>query len=74
VDDVVMSTNTLPELLRRHIRSNTVHAHEENGVIILTPINNSAEQAIHQLCGMFAGKLSTHEYMEQKQADKELEP
>jgi hypothetical protein len=75
MDDVILNVNTLPEPLYRRIRSDTVRVHEENGVIMLTPVKpvSEQEQAVNRLCGMFTGKLSTEGYMAQKQLDKELE-
>ena len=76
MDDMILSVSTLPEPLHRRIRSDRVRVHEENGLFILTPIIDVNEQAlacIEQLCGMFAGKLSTDDYVSQKQLDKDLE-
>ena len=47
--------------------------HEENGSIILTPIVEP-KQNFDALFGMFSdGKISTEEYMREKQLEKELE-
>ena len=75
MEEMIISVNTLPEPLFRRIRSTRVRVREENGDLILTPIENTNEQenAIERLCGMFAGQLSTEEYVAQKQLDKELE-
>ena len=76
MDDMVLSVSTLPEPLHRRIHSEMVRVHEENGLFILTPIFNTNEYAktcIDRLCGMFEGKLSTYDYVIQKQLDKELE-
>lgn len=43
MDDMILSVNTLPEPLHRRIRSDRVRVHEENGVIILAPIENTNE-------------------------------
>lgn len=75
MDDMVLSVRALPEHLSRRFHSDRVRVHEENGVVILTPVDTLTEQerAIDRLCGMFAGKLSTDDYISQKQIDKELE-
>lgn len=74
MDSTILSVNALPELLIKHFNIDKVRVQEENGIITLTPINKSKQlKAINQLMGMFAGKLSTEDYMAQKQIDKELE-
>ena len=76
MDDMILSVNALPEMLHRRIRSDKVRVHEDNDLIILTPIYGMDEQAkacIERLRGMFEGKLATDDYVTQKQLDKELE-
>jgi hypothetical protein len=76
MNDMILSVNTLPEPLHRHIRSDRVRVHEEDGNIILMPLDNANEHAracIDRLYGMFEGKLSADDYAAQKQLDKELE-
>ena len=77
MNDMVLSVNTLPEPLYRRFRSDRVRVHEENGVVMLTPIHDShqdAWMALEQLRDMLSdGRMSTESYVAQKQLDKELE-
>ena len=70
MEEMILSVNTLPEPLHRRIRSDRVRVHEENGVIMLTPVPKPTS-----LWGLLTdGKFTTKEYFEQKRQDKELEP
>ena len=76
MDEMILSVNTLPYPLHQRIRSDRVRVREENGVFMLTPMvgtNEQAKECVNRLCGMFEGKLSTDEYVAQKQLDKEIE-
>lgn len=74
MDSTVLSVNALPELLIKRFNIDKVRVQEENGIITLTPIDKSNQlKAIDRLMGMFAGKLSSEDYVAQKQIDKELE-
>lgn len=74
---MILSVNTLPYPLHRRFRSNKVRVREENGVVTLTPIQESQEDVwsvLNRLRGMLAnGEMSSENYTAQKQIDKELE-
>jgi hypothetical protein len=71
--DMVLDVQTLPEMIFSRISTDKVKYHEENGSIVLTPFIEK-KQNFDVLFGMFAdGKISTEEYMKEKQLEKELE-
>ncbi|MCL2512308.1 MAG: hypothetical protein FWF08_00280 [Oscillospiraceae bacterium] len=74
--EMILNVNTLPDHLFRYIRSDKIKFNEENGVITLTPVADVTERAmaaIDRLQGMFSGKLSTEDFIAQKQTEKDLE-
>ena len=76
--DEILSVNTLPEPLHRRFRSDRVRVHEENGVVMLTPVQEPSKDAtwpaLNRLRAKISdGKLSTERYVAQKQIDKVLE-
>ena len=77
MEDTILSVSTLPEPLHRRFRSNRVRVHEENGVVTLTPVQESKKDAWEALKNMRSiladGRMSTEGYMAQKQLNKELE-
>ena len=77
MNDMILSVDTLPEPLYRRFRSDRVRVHEENGVVMLTPVQESQQDAwtvLEQLRDMLSdGRMSTESYVAQKQIDKELE-
>jgi virulence-associated protein VagC len=71
--DMILDVQTLPETIFSKISTKKVKIHEENGSIVLTPITE-IKQNFDVLFGMFSdGKISTEEYMKEKQIEKELE-
>ena len=73
MSDMVLDIQTLPEMIFSRISAEKVRVHEENGSLILTPIIEK-KQNFDVLFGMFSdGKISTEEYMKEKQIEKELE-
>jgi virulence-associated protein VagC len=73
MSDLILDVQTLPETIFSRIRTAKVRVHEENGSIILTPVVEE-QQNFDVLFGMFSdGKISTEEYMKEKQIEKELE-
>jgi virulence-associated protein VagC len=71
--DMILDVQTLPETVFSKISTKKVKIHEENGSIILTPVAE-IKQNFDVLFGMFSdGKISTEEYMKEKQLEKELE-
>ena len=73
MSDMVLDVQTLPEIIFSRISSEKVRIHEENGSIILTPVIEK-KQNFDVLFGMFSdGRISTEEYMKEKQIEKELE-
>jgi virulence-associated protein VagC len=73
MSDVVLDVQVLPEMIFSKISSKKVRIHEENGSIVLTPIVEK-KQNFDVLFGMFSdGRISTEDYMKEKQIEKELE-
>ena len=71
--DMVLDVQVLPEIITSKIPTKKVRIHEENGSIVLTPIIEE-KQNFDILFGMFSdGRISTEEYMKEKQIEKELE-
>lgn len=77
MEDMILSVNSLPEALRRRIRTDRVRVHEEGGIFTLTPVNDLRKEsweALEQLRDMLSdGRMSADGYSAQKRADKELE-
>jgi len=73
MSDMVLDVQTLPEMIFSRISAEKVNFHEENGSIILTPVIEKKNN-FDVLFGMFSdGRISTEEYMKEKQLEKELE-
>jgi virulence-associated protein VagC len=73
MSDMVLDVQTLPEMLFSRIPTEKVTFHEENGSIVLTPFVEK-KQNFNVLFGMFSdGRISSEEYMKEKQIEKELE-
>ena len=73
MSDMVLDVQTLPEMIFSKISTEKVKFHEENGSIVLTPFIEK-KQNFDVLFGMFSdGRISTEEYMKEKQIEKELE-
>ena len=71
--DMILDVQALPEMVFSRISTEKVRIHEENGSIILTPIIEK-KQNFDVLFGMFSdGKISTEEYIREKQIEKDLE-
>jgi virulence-associated protein VagC len=71
--DMILDVQALPETVFSRISAGKVMLHEENGSIVLTPVIEK-KQDFDVLFGMFSdGKISTEEYMKEKQFEKELE-
>jgi virulence-associated protein VagC len=71
--DMILNVQTLPETVFSRISTEKVMIHEENGTIVLTPLVEKREN-FDVLFGMFSdGKISTEEYIKEKQFEKELE-
>jgi hypothetical protein len=73
MSDMILDVQTLPEMIFSRISAEKVNFHEENGTIVLTPIIEK-KMNFDVLFGMFSdGKISTEEYLREKQMEKELE-
>jgi len=73
MSDMVLDVQILPEMIFSKISTEKVRIHEENGSIVLTPIIEK-KQNFDVLFGMFSdGRISTEDYMKEKQIEKELE-
>jgi hypothetical protein len=71
--DMILDVQTLAETIFSKTTAKKVRFREENGSIILTPVIEK-KQNFDVLFGMFSdGRLSTEEYMKEKQIEKELE-
>jgi hypothetical protein len=72
MSDMVLDVQILPKMVFSRISTEKVKFHEENGSIILTPIIEK-KQNFDILFGMFSdGRISSEEYMKEKQLEKEL--
>jgi len=70
--EFVLNTSTLPEPLFRLIHTEKVKVREAGGEVRLMPITSTEKGC--PLRGMFAdGKISVDKFIENKQAEKELE-
>jgi len=70
---MVLDVQSLPELVFSKIFTKKVKFREENGTIVLTPVTEKW-QNFDALFGMFSdGRLSTEDYIKEKQAEKKLE-
>jgi len=73
MSDMVLDVQTLPEMIFSRISTEKVKFHEEDGSIVLTPVIEK-KQNFDVLFGMFSdGRISTEEYMKEKQIEKDLE-
>jgi virulence-associated protein VagC len=73
MSEIVLDIQTLPEMIFSRISTEKVKFHEENGSIIITPFIEK-KQDFDVLFDMFSdGRISTEEYMKEKQIEKELE-
>jgi virulence-associated protein VagC len=73
MSDMVLDVQILPEMIFSKNSNKKVRIHEENGSIVLTPIVEK-KQKFDVLFGMFSdGRISTEDYMKEKQIEKELE-
>ena len=73
MSDMVLDVQTLPEMIFSRISTEKVKFHEENGSIVLTPFIEE-KRNFDVLFGMFSdGRISTEEFMKEKQIEKELE-
>ncbi len=73
MSDMVLDVQILPEMIFSKISTGKVRIREENGSIVLTPIVEK-KQNFDVLFGMFSdGRISTEDFMKEKQIEKELE-
>jgi hypothetical protein len=73
MDSVVIDRRILPEPIFSYIHSEKIRMFEENGNIILSPIVEKYS-IIKQAFGMFSdGKLSSEEFIKEKEIEKGLE-
>ena len=67
MSDIILDINMVPEVIFSRIKTKKVKLHEENGVLILTPVSEK-EKSFDRLTGMFSdGKLSIDNYLKEKQ-------
>jgi len=73
MESIILNTKALPVLLWDKIQSRQVRVFEQKGVIKLVPIKEKRKR-FSKLFGMLENSsLSTKEFCNQKQIDKELE-
>jgi len=73
MENIILNTKALPMLLWDKIQSRQVRVLEQKGIIKLVPIKEK-QKRFSKLFGMLENStLSTKEFCEQKQKDKELE-
>ena len=71
--DMVLDVQTLSKTLITKISTDKVMLREENGSIILTPVNEE-KQNFDILFGMFSdGRLSTEDYIREKRIEMDME-
>jgi hypothetical protein len=69
---MVIDRQILPEPIFSYINSEKIKIFEENGNIVLSPININPN--VNELFGMFSdGKLSSEDFMREKVIEKEME-
>jgi hypothetical protein len=70
---IIIDREILPETIFSYIHSKKIKLVEENGNIILSPINEKY-LILEKSFGMFSdGKLSSERFMKEKELEKELE-
>ncbi|MDR1248946.1 MAG: hypothetical protein LBK63_06555 [Treponema sp.] len=73
MEAIIIDRETLPETIISYIHSKKVKLVEENGNIILSPINDQY-LILEKSFGMFSdGKLSSERFMKEKEIEKKLE-
>ncbi|MDR1220334.1 MAG: hypothetical protein LBK73_12105, partial [Treponema sp.] len=73
-ESIIIDREILPEPIISYIHSKKIKLVEENGNIILSPINNEKYLILEKSFGMFSdGKLSSEGFMKEKKIEKELE-
>ena len=72
--EIVLNTNTLPEVLLKLIPAEKVRVREIDGIIQLVPVKDNVDCTIG-LRGMFAGdtEMTVDKFLERMRADKELD-
>ncbi|MDR1291374.1 MAG: hypothetical protein LBK06_09235 [Planctomycetaceae bacterium] len=72
VESMIIDRKVLPELIFSYIHSEKIKIFEEDGNIILVPVERKPD--VNDLFGMFNdGKLSSEDFIKQKTIEKELE-
>ena len=70
--EMVIDRQILPEPIFSYINSEKIRIFEENGNVVLSPLNKKPN--IDELFGMFKdGKLSSNDFIKQKVIEKEME-
>jgi len=71
--ETIINREMLPEAILLHLHSNKIRMIKENGTIFLTPIHDNYA-ILEKSFGMFSdGKLSTSQFMKEREIDIELE-
>ena len=70
--EAVIERQKFPEPIFSYINSEKIRVFEDNGNIILSPLNNKPD--VNELFGMFNdGKLSSDEFIKEKIIEKGME-
>jgi hypothetical protein len=73
VEAIIIDREILPETISSYIHSKKIKLVEDNGNIILSPIDEKY-LILEKSFGMFSdGKLSSERFMNEKRIEKELE-
>jgi hypothetical protein len=73
MEAIIIDRDILPETIISYIHSKKIKLVEENGNIILSPVNEKY-LSLEKSFGMFSdGKLSSERFMTEKKSEKELE-
>ena len=78
MSETIVSTQAMPDVLSRLVKSKKVIIREDNGVVTVIPVNENREW--RELRGILAGNtnlppgaLASEEFSRQKRFEKELE-
>jgi hypothetical protein len=72
MESMIIDRKILPEPIFSYIQSEKIKMFEENGNIILAPVERKLD--VNDLFGMFNdGKLSSDDFIKQKAVEKEME-
>ncbi|MDR1578772.1 MAG: hypothetical protein LBS35_00310 [Synergistaceae bacterium] len=75
--DMILDANTLPEPLLKLVRSEKVHVREADGVITMSPIEESELEGIELIERLYGclddGKLTVDKFLEMTREDEDID-